>query len=182
MSKLTPINPEEVARGLKPKYKLEDVWPIAQEVVGQLRPHCFRAEIGGSIRRGKNDVSDIEIILRPRPYEIGLLECGIATVINKWKCLKKKLHPDDTKYTQRLHPSGIKLDLFFANETNFGYIFFLRTGSVNYTIRTISYLKKEGFEAIGGYLTRDDKIIPTPSETDFYQAIGRKWVEPRLRK
>lgn len=67
MEKLLPVNPDEVARGFKPKYRLEDVWPIAQDVVGQLRPHCYRAELAGSVRRGKNLIGDIEVVAIPKP-------------------------------------------------------------------------------------------------------------------
>lgn len=42
---------------------------IADDVLEQIRPHCFRAEIAGSIRRLKPEVKDIEIVAIPKPFE-----------------------------------------------------------------------------------------------------------------
>ena len=84
---------------------------IANSVLKELKPYCERIEIAGSIRRQKPDPNDIEIVAIPKPYDVGLFESGIATVINKWQKVKGEL---PCKYTQRLLPEGVKLDLFFA--------------------------------------------------------------------
>ncbi len=84
---------------------------IAEKVKAQLAPHCERIEIAGSIRRKKPDVGDIEIVAIPKPYNIGLFESGIATIVKQWEKVKGEL---PCKYTQRILPEGIKLDLFFA--------------------------------------------------------------------
>lgn len=182
MEKLLPVNPDEVARGFKPKYRYEDVWPIAQEVVGQLRPHCERAEIVGSVRRGKEHVSDLELVLAPSAYDIGLLKHGLPEVVDRWEIIKGKLIPGKTRYTQRMHPSGIKLDLFLANETNFGYLQALRTGPANYSIRLVVRCKEMGFECVDGNLMRDGKIVPVPTEVEFYRLLDLRWVESRFRR
>jgi DNA polymerase/3'-5' exonuclease PolX len=182
MNKLIPVNKDEVERGFKPKYRLEDVWPIAQEVVGQLRPHCERAEIVGSVRRGKEHPSDLELLLLPSAYDIGLLKHGLPEVVDQWEIIKGKLIPGKTKYTQRMHPSGIKLDLFLANETNFGYLQALRTGPVKYNFRLIKQCKDMGFECVDGYLTRNRKIVPVSTEVEFYRLLDLNWIDPRFRR
>lgn len=45
--------------------KHADALRIAQELVERLRPACTRIEIAGSVRRGKPDVKDIEIVAVP---------------------------------------------------------------------------------------------------------------------
>lgn len=45
---------------------------IAEKIKAQLAPHCDRIEIAGSIRRKKPEVKDIEIVVIPKPYEVGL--------------------------------------------------------------------------------------------------------------
>ena len=81
-----------------------------------------------------------------------------------------------------MHPSGIKLDLFLANETNFGYLQALRTGPAKYNIRLVVRCKEMGFECRDGNLTRDGVIVPVPTEVEFYRLLDLKWVEPRFRR
>src|SRR5690348_10860398 len=106
--------------------QLEEALKIAERVKAQLEPYCHRIEIAGSIRRKKPEVKDIEIVAFPKHYETGLFESGIATVVNQWSKVKGDLDFDKCKYTQRILPEGIKLDLFFAREFNWGYIYAIR--------------------------------------------------------
>jgi len=182
MKKLIPVNKEDVARGAKPKYKMEDVWPISQEVLEQLRPHCIRCQIAGSIRRGKDLIGDIEIVAVCKPYEFGLLESGIATVVNRWEKVKGKMDIK-CKYTQRILPSGIKLDLFMVQEDNWGLHLATRTGSAAYSHQVLAKgWVKAGFRSVDGYLTKDGDKVPVKEEMELYRLIGVKWIEPRYRK
>ena len=76
---------------------------IAGQVVDLLRPHCHRIEIAGSIRRRKPEPSDIEIVVLPKPYDVGLFESGIAAVVSRWPKVKGELEPG-CRYTQRIVP------------------------------------------------------------------------------
>src|SRR5690348_6628702 len=123
---------------------------IAEKIVSELKPHCERIEIAGSIRRKKPEVKDIEIVAIPKRYEIGLFETGIATVVNQWQKVKGEL---PCKYTQRILPEGIKLDLFFAEHENWGLIFAIRTGSAEYSHKVLAAgWVKAGYQSRDGYL------------------------------
>ena len=104
--------------------KLDQAQEIAEKVKEELAPHCFRIEIAGSIRRRKSEVKDIEIVAIPKPFEVGLFQSGIATVVNQWQKVKGEL---PCKYTQRILSEGIKLDLFFAERGNWGLIYAIRS-------------------------------------------------------
>lgn len=172
--------------------KLEHAKAIAEELVKQLAPHCERIQIAGSIRREKPEVKDIEIVAIPKPYEIGLFESGVATVVNRWQKVKGEL---PCKYTQRIitHSSlantrlfegHIKLDLFFATPKNWGLILAIRTGSAEYShqVLAMGWVRK-GYESIEGNLfhkaSRWERSIP--EEKDLFDLIGIDWVEPKLR-
>jgi len=159
--------------------KYHEALKIAQEVLEQLRPHCHRCEIAGSIRRKKDEVKDIEIVAIPKPYDIGLFESGITTVVNRWKMVKGKL---PCKYTQRILPQGIKLDLFLADEMNWGYIYAIRTGSANFShyILAKTWCKK-GFKGDDGYLTRNGLVVEVREEQDLFDLIGLDYVAPEDR-
>ena len=157
----------------------EKALQIAQRTVEQLRPHCERIEIAGSIRRKKPEVKDIEIVAIPKPYEVGLFASGIATVVNKWEKVKGEL---PCKYTQRILPEGIKLDLFFATPHNYGLIYVIRTGSAAYSheVLAIGWVKK-GYKCKGGMLTHSEKTIPVPEEIDLFKIIGIEMPDPEQR-
>jgi len=152
---------------------------IAQSTLEQLKPHCERIEIAGSIRRKKPQPKDIEIVAIPKPYDIGLFESGIATVVNKWKKVKGEL---PCKYTQRILPEGIALDLFFATPENWGLIFAIRTGSADYSHKVLATTwVKFGYKSEGGILKRNGKAYPVREEIELFKMLGLRWIEPKER-
>ena len=161
------------------KYPYAEAYKIALVALEQLKPYCIRAEIAGSIRRKKAEVGDVEIVAIPKPYSVGLFESGIASVVNKWEKSKGNL---PCKYTQRVLPEGIKLDLFFAEESNWGLVFALRTGSADYSHKVLaSAWVREGFKSEGGYLFREGEKYEVREEKDLFRMIGVPYVEPEYR-
>lgn len=159
----------------------ENAKKIADNIVEQLKPHCQRIEIAGSIRRKKSEVKDIEIVLIPKPFETGLFESGIASIINKWQKVKGEIN-QNTKYTQRILPEGIKVDIFFANEKNWGLIFAIRTGSAEFShkVLAVNWVKK-GYKSIDGYLTKDGQVIFISEEKDLFDLLEIPYIEPEKR-
>lgn len=164
------------------KYPYDEAFAIASKVLEELRPHCERIEIAGSIRRKKPEVSDIEITAIPKPYSSGLFEDGLASVVNKWEKVKGDLKYGETRYTQRILPEGIKLDLFFADEANWGLIFAIRTGSADYSHKVLARgWVHQGFKSENGYLWRDGDLYETPEEIDLFRLAGVLYVPPEDR-
>ena len=152
---------------------------IAEKAKEILSPFCERIEIAGSIRRKKPDVKDIEIVAIPKPYDTGLFESGIATIVNQWEKVKGEL---PCKYTQRILPEGIKLDLFFAERGNWGLIYAIRTGSADYSHKILATeWVKRGYKSEGGFLTSNGKQVLVPEEKDLFNRIGLTFIEPELR-
>ncbi len=152
---------------------------IAEKVKQELKPHCVRIEIAGSIRRKKKEVGDIEIVAIPLSYGVGAYESGIATVVNKWEKVKGKL---PCKYTQRILPEGIKLDLFFATKQNWGLIFAIRTGSTEFSHKILAIgWCKAGYKSKDGMLHKGDEPIEVREEKDLFNLIGIEYVEPDER-
>src|SRR5690242_4072395 len=67
---------------------LEQARPAAEFFRDQLAPYCARIEIAGSIRRGKTDVKDIEIVAigrrDMRPVPGSLWETAEVDLLNQW--------------------------------------------------------------------------------------------------
>lgn len=163
-------------------FKLDEASSIAQRVLEQLKPFCDRIEIAGSIRRRSPEVKDIEIVCIPKPYSIGLFEDGLASVVNQWKATKGQLDYGKCKYTQRILPEGIKLDLFFAEKENWGLILAIRTGSADYSHKVLAtgWVKK-GYVSEEGRLKKDGKEYPVYEEKDLFERIGVEYIEPNQR-
>lgn len=159
--------------------RLDQAKAIAERVKAQLAPHCDRIEIAGSIRRQKPDVGDIEIVAIPKPYDVGLFASGIAPIVDQWPKVRGVL---PCKYTQRLLPEGIALDLFFATPINWGLIYAIRTGSADYSHHVLACgWVRNGYISSGGTLTRFGVAVPVREEVDLFRLAGVQWTEPEER-
>ncbi len=168
------------------------ILPIAEAVKAALAPHCERIEIAGSIRRKKPECRDIEIVAIPKPYQTGLFEDGIASVVNRWEKVKGEL---PCKYTQRILPEELcptlsngvlskrlKLDIFFAEPGNWGMIFAMRTGSRNYSGNVLAKgWAARGYHSSGGYLYTQTKRYECLEEKDLFERLNIPWTEPENR-
>lgn len=160
----------------------EEALLIANSVMNELEPHCFRCEVVGSVKRRKLEPTDIDIVCIPKPYDFGLLESGIAEVVNQWEMVKGKM---DTKckQTQRILPQGVKLDLWMCTPENWGYMVALKTGSKRFNkFKILPGYKRMGYKSIKGYLYKYDKMVPVYEEEDLFEYCGIEWVEPWDRK
>jgi DNA polymerase/3'-5' exonuclease PolX len=167
-----------------------DISKIAEKYKSLLDPHCIRIEIAGSVRRMKIDCRDIEYVIIPKPYDVGLFESGIAMIINQWQMVKGDL---PGKYTQRILPEGIKADIFFATEENFGLIYLIRTGSADFSRRIANRWVDRGYHSFEGnlyytgsrttvkYDIKKGKKIYTPTEIDVFNICGLPYIEPWAR-
>ncbi len=152
---------------------------IAERVLAELAPYCSRISVAGSVRRKKAICGDIEIVLIPLPYETGLFESGVATVINQWQKVKGEL---PAKYTQRILPEGIKLDIFFAEEGNFGLQLAIRTGSAEYSHKVLAAAwVARGYHSKWGYLHLGHKRFECKEEIDLFNRLSIPYTEPENR-
>jgi DNA polymerase/3'-5' exonuclease PolX len=153
---------------------------IAEGIVQQLTPHCERIEIAGSIRRGKPDVKDIEVVAIPKPYDVGLFASGIALVVDQWEKVRGEL---PCKYTQRILPAGIKLDLFMCEPNNWGLIYALRTGPSEWNQSfLLPSVTAAGLVMRDGYLWRGSQQIYVRSEADLFRILGKPFADATERK
>ncbi len=112
-----------------------------------------------------------------------MFEDGLASVVNKWEKVKGEMEYGKTGYTQRILPSGIKLDLFFAKEDNWGNIFAIRTGSFEYSKLLAGTWVSLGYKGDGGYLYkgRVGEKIGFREEKDLFEFLNLRYVEPEER-
>jgi DNA polymerase/3'-5' exonuclease PolX len=162
---------------------LNQATEIAERIRAQLAPFCERIEIAGSIRRRKPEVGDIEIVCIPKTWETGMffggdtiVDPGFCSLVNRWPAVKGK---PTGKYTQRLLPEGVALDIFITRPENWGLIFAIRTGSADFShhILATSWCRA-GYHSINGILYKDGQTHPVREERELFNLIGLPWVEP----
>lgn len=162
----------------------------ADRIVEILSPYCEKIEIAGSIRRQKQkDIKDVEIVCIPKQVAGpgSLLEPvrmyrhhGFAATVDKWE--KVKGDAQNGKYCQRILPGDWPLDIFIADEVNFGWQLMLRTGSSDFNRYVmLEKLRINGIISIDGYLTKNEKVIETPSEEIVFELAGMAVIPPRMR-
>lgn len=169
--------------------KLEEIRLIAMKYVRMLEPYCLRIRIAGSIRREKAECGDIEIVCvvdtdeRERMKFVAMVE----------RLEKVKGEPTG-RYTQRLLPEGVKLDLFMCQEDNWGNIFLIRTGNWKFSRFMMGIRAKQvGLLHRGGYLWHNwestDEChgslsvkIACYEEEDVFRVLEMDWIEPKDRE
>jgi DNA polymerase/3'-5' exonuclease PolX len=157
-----------------------EIIKIAEATKEILAPHCERIEIAGSVRRKKADCGDIEIVCIPKPYGVGLFASGLALACQEWPAIKGEF---PCKYTQRILPCKIKLDLFTATKENWGLIYAIRTGSADFSHNVLAcgWVRAGLHSKDGTLFNQYDKPIPIHEEKDLFDLIGIKFIEPEKR-
>lgn len=151
---------------------------IAKQVKKKLQPYCLRIEIGGSVRRKMSEVKDIDIILIPKPY-MTRNNSALIREINQWKKVSGNL---PGKYTQRLHPEGIKIDIYFTTVDRWGLTLAVRTGPADFSHKVLGRRWKIlGAESKGGYLYKKGKKLTFKEESDLFKFLELPRIKPEDR-
>jgi DNA polymerase/3'-5' exonuclease PolX len=126
----------------------------------------------------------------PLPYDAApLFVSGLAIVVNQWPKVKGEL---PCRYTQRILPSGMKLDLFMPDPEGYGLQLAIRTGSADWSHKRLATAwVRAGYRSEGGLLCRVNNtegiyslgpVVPCCTERELFDRIGLKWVEPEDRE
>jgi DNA polymerase/3'-5' exonuclease PolX len=173
---------------MKNKIPLMQAQELAQQIVESLKPCCQRIEIAGSIRRGKSEVGDIEIVAQPK-FDFDLF--GAPTENHRldgvdwteYGSIIKNGH----KFKQIDLYAGISLDLFIVTPpAQWGVLFLIRTGSADFSHRFVTSKQHGGllpscYRVKDGAIWKGDVMIPTPEEMDVFTLAGVKYIAPESR-
>lgn len=182
---------------------------LAEAVADLLRPGCAEIVIAGSIRREKETVKDIELVARLQPeldrrlaqsrLDAAILKAVAAGALAFDKAVKRA----GSRYKRLLYPimagsTAIAVDLFIADEQNFGNTLAIRTGDADFTRLMVTQRAWNGLLPVyckqeDGYLwnwkprqckndcAQRGEIIPCPTEQAFFDALGIPFVPPPER-
>ena len=168
----------------------EDGFKIARTVIDILRPESERIEIAGSLRRKKETVGDIEIVLIPfsLPDLLGEDHYGNERITAALLAQECQLTKDGQYFKQAILSDGkTKFDIFLTTPEKWGCVFTIRTGSAAFSHKLVTKRSLGGFcpsnlHFKDGRMWNGDEVLDTPEEMDVFNALNMKWVEPELRE
>lgn len=152
---------------------------IARQVADALRAHggVDRLEIAGSLRRAKDTVKDIDILVTStEPARVIRALTTLPSVIDV-------LGQGDTKASVR-HQDGLAIDLRVVAPESFGAALQYFTGSKDHNVKTRAMAQQRGLK-ISEYGVFDEATgarVAGATEEDVYAAIGLPWIPPELRE
>ncbi|KKM10213.1 hypothetical protein SY88_15040 [Clostridiales bacterium PH28_bin88] len=153
--------------------------PLAEQVVGDLRvlPEVERAEITGSVRRSKEMVGDVDILVASSQPAV------VMQVFAKHPQVKEVL-AQGTDRTRAITWLGLQLDLLVVPPGSFGSAWHHRTGSSQHNRRLQERAQGMGLKLNerGLFSKEDGEGLPVGGEEDIYQRLGLAFVPPELRE
>ena len=210
---LPPYQGKRWCRNCKKWYLPPDdrrvAWPFAKhlaaQIVEELTPFCDRIEVAGSIRRRKETVKDIEVLVIPKygeqPLDLFGVPMGsqpdhLADYLWDSPLWQRRLSQKGAGAFGPLNklmlrkadtpelPEWMPVDVFTGTEANWGRDLWVRTGPAMWNTETALRAQRLGghMHAYGGAaFTRGAESVTCPDEASFAAWLGVPLLPPQLR-
>jgi DNA polymerase (family 10) len=163
----------------KGRFYIGTALPIAQRLVEQLAslPEVKQIEVAGSLRRWKETVGDIDILVTskdPTPIMEHFVTLPSVTQV---------LAHGVTKSSVMLS-EGIQADIRVIEPQSFGAALQYFTGSKTHNIALRSLARQHGWKLseYGLFDVKTDQRIAGATEEEIYQKLDMAWIPPELRE
>lgn len=159
------------------QYLLGQAVPVAQQLLEFLKqcPSVRRASVAGSLRRWKEVVRDIDLLVSSDQPSTVLDAClkhaSIAEVLGR----------GDTKLSVRL-ANGMQVDIRAVTDEQFPYALQYFTGSKDHNIAVRAIAQKQGLKVNEYGIFRGDELVRCKDEAEFYAALGLPCLPPEMRE
>ncbi|MFZ4620113.1 MAG: DNA polymerase/3'-5' exonuclease PolX [Bacteroidota bacterium] len=178
----------EQVRKHSSKFHINVAERSAQEIFSAVKGHkgVIRSEIAGSLRRRKETIGDIDIVLSAKKSDTQ----AIMKLFTSHKSVERITGEGETKASVVLD-SGINCDLRVVDDKEFPFALNYFTGSKEHNVRIRSLARDIGWSLNEyGFKSLEDeekgrkskKIIKCLTEEDIYKAVGLEFVPPELRE
>jgi len=175
--------------------KLKKAKSIGKKFIKRLAPYCERIEIAGSVRRGKPEVKDIEIVAQPTGK---IIDRGIFGE-DKTYAIYDRLGSMRDHHRYRFVKSGNRyykieiikqdgsvlalIDLFLVMPpAQWGVIYSIRTGPAAFSKWLVSVRKPFYSFKDGQLIHHINGVLSTPEEKDVFNFLNIKYLTPHQRE
>ncbi len=160
-------------------------YPIAydvyQTVANHLRTHAAveQVEAMGSLRRGRETIGDVDLVAMATDEQA-------RSVVEHFIAMPGKLSVENAgdHKASIMMPPGVRVDLRVESEAQFGSMLQYFTGSKQHNIELREFARSKGL-SLSEYGIKNvstDQLQKTPTETEFYNALGLEYIPPELRE
>jgi len=174
----------EVLKRGRERMTLAQAMQVADEFVGALKksPEVKRISVAGSLRRQKETVRDIDILIiseKPKKIMDVFTELpNVATVLAKGETKASVRTKDD-----------VQVDCRVEEEKSFGAALLYFTGSKNFNIKMRQLAIKKGLKineygvfSANNYGGKNDRFVCGRTEEEIFKTLGMSYIEPELRE
>ena len=146
------------------KIKHKEASKLAKEIIDEIRPLVETFQVAGSLRRGADEIGDIDIVVIPKDGFIEKVENLIEITTNG----KRKIYGTY---------KGIPINLFITEEKSWGACLMTATGPAVYNIRKRFLVKRKGLKLneYGLFKVSSGEYLAGKTEIDIYDYLG--WAD-----
>lgn len=163
----------------KKRHRLRTGLDTARELESRLRKlkEVKRAEAGGSVRRRKETIADVDILVSStKPKKV-------MDFFTKMPDVKKVLAKGMTK-SMVLLDSGLQADVRVLDEKSYGAALQYFTGNKDHNVKLRNIAIKKGLKLseYGVFTRKGNRYVAGRTEADVYRKLGMAYIEPELRE
>jgi len=134
-----------------------------------------RWQVAGSLRRGRETVGDLDILVEASDRETAL------DAILDHDDIDEVISRGVERTSVRLE-SGLQIDFRFFEAKNFGAALLYFTGSKQHNIELRKRARKHDWKLSEYGLTKGDTVLAAHDEAAVYHRLGLAWIPPELRE
>ncbi|WP_329083530.1 MULTISPECIES: DNA polymerase/3'-5' exonuclease PolX [unclassified Streptosporangium] len=145
---------------------------LAERVIASL-PGAERIAYAGSLRRMKDTVGDIDILV-----------VGPESLMDDFKAQPyvAEVVASGEKKTSIRTAQGVQVDLRLVPAESWGAAMMYFTGSKEHTVHLREIIVKRGWKLSEYGLFDGDRVIAAATEEEVFGALGMEWIPPTLRE
>ncbi len=167
------------------------LYPVAEEEASHMYtvlkelPEIVRLQVAGSLRRRRETIGDIDMVVSVADSASEDVRRKIMDVFTSQPSVQAITGKGETKSSVVLS-SGINMDLRVVNDSQFPYTLHHFTGSKEHHIplRRRALSMNMTINDYGLFKGKEPhlELVPCKDETDIYAALGMAYIEPELRE
>ncbi len=193
LDKLPRCGPKQVAKILQGiadyrkhagRFHLDDAELAAEKLTEYLRqfPGIDRVTTAGSLRRGRETVGDLDILVTGPACAEGHVD-AVVEYVAAYPPIVDVIAKGQNKVSFHLR-HGLQVDVRTLPQQSFGAALQYFTGSKTHNVALRQRALKMGYTLNEYALARldDGSALPGSSEEEIYAALGLDWIPPELRE
>lgn len=183
-----PKKVENIQAGLRQKEAAEQsirLWnalELGKIMIEKLKslPEVQQVELAGSLRRKKETVGDIDILVTASKKDWSKIIKSFVAFDNVENILIK----GDTKASVMVRNYNRQVDVRIVEDSDWGAALVYFTGSKEHNVHLRQIALAKGFKLneYGVFENESDRKVASQSEEEVYQTLGLSWLPPEMRE